>query len=273
MNFNGSLFKDNEKVLDAGNRAFRYGDGLFESMRAINGKVPLFHLHFDRLLRGMKALKFTIPSYFNIHYLRNEVSKVLEDNPHSRVRLAVWRENGGLYTPITHNSDFLIEASTLPDKHFMFNDLGYTIGVFKECFTHYSPISRFKTSNALPYVLAGIYAKENGFEDVLMFNTEGYITEGIASNVFLYQSGVLYTPPISSGCVEGIMRSVIIEIAQKLNIPLSETPLNLETIRGAQEIFFTNAVQGIRWVERFEDKEYGYSFSAQLHERLIKDYV
>ena len=269
INFNGSVYEDDDKVFNGQNRAFRYGDGLFESVRVINGKMPFFNYHFERLLRGMKALKMTVPTYLNIHYLRNEISKVIENIPSCRVRLAIWREEGGNYTPTTNNIDFFIETSTLPDRNFPFNDLGLTIGIFKDYKLRPTLYSSFKTSNGLPYVLAGIYAKENSWEDVLMLNTEGYVAEGIASNIFLLKENKLITPSLSSGCVGGVMRLVVMDIAKEHNIAVEETNISLEMVRDAEEVFYTNAIQGIRWVDVFEDKNYAFDFSNKMYDKLI----
>ena len=269
INFNGSVYEDDDKVFNGQNRAFRYGDGLFESIRVINGKMPFFNYHFERLLRGMKALKMTIPTYLNIHYLRNEISKVIENMPSCRVRLAIWLEEGGNYTPTTNNIDFFIETSTLPDRNYPFNDLGLTIGVFKDYKLRPTLYSTVKTSNGLPYVLAGIYAKENSWEDVLMLNTEGYVAEGIASNIFLLKENKLITPSLSSGCVGGVMRLVVMDIANEHNIAVEEANVSLEMVREAEEVFYTNAIQGIRWVDTFEDKNYPFDFSNKMYDKLI----
>jgi branched-chain amino acid aminotransferase len=269
INFNGSLFDDNERILTAQNRAFRYGDGLFESIRVFKGKMPFYNYHFERLLRGMKALKMTIPSYFNPHYIKNEISKTLENQPNSRIRLAVYREDGGFYAPSNHNIDFLIESTTLPESKYLMNDLGLTIGVFKDYTLRNTPYSAFKTSNSLPYVLAGIFAKENSFEDVLLLNTEGYVAEGISSNIFIVKENKLITPSLSSGCVGGIMRQIIFEIAQEQEITCVEAQIKIEDVHEANEVFYTNAMQGIRWVENFEHKTYGNDLTQNLYNFLL----
>ncbi len=269
LNYNGSLFDDNERILTAQNRAFRYGDGLFESIRVVNGKMPFYNYHFERILRGMKAMKMTIPPYLNVHYIRNEISKVIEEQPFCRIRLAIWREEGGYYTPTTNNIDFLIESTSLPDKNYQFNDLGLTIGVYKEYKLRQTPVSAFKTSNGLPYILAGNYAKENSWEDVLMLNTEGYVAEGIASNIFLLKANKLITPSISSGCIGGVMRYIVMEMAQELKMEVVETHVSIDMVREAEEVFYTNAVQGIRWVDTFENNNYPFDFSNILYQKLL----
>lgn len=269
INFNGSLFDDNERILTAQNRAFRYGDGLFESIRVFNGKMPFYNHHFERILRGMKALKMNIPSYFNPHYIKNEISKTLENQPNSRVRLAVFREDGGFYTPATNNINFLIESSPLPESKYLLNDLGLTIGVFTEYKLRQTPTSAFKTSNSLPYVLAGIFAKENSFEEILLLNTEGPVAEGISSNIFIVKENKLITPSLSTGCVGGIMRQIIFEIAQEQEISCMESNISVQDVAEADEVFYTNAMQGIRWVENFGDKTYSNDLTQNLYNFLL----
>ncbi len=269
INFNGSIFEDNERILTAQNRAFRYGDGLFESIRVFNGKIPFYNYHFERILRGMKALKMNIPSYFNPHYIKNEMSKTLENQPNSRVRLTVFREDGGFYTPTTNNINFLIESSPLPESKYLLNDLGLTIGVFTDYKLRQTPTSAFKTSNSLPYVLAGIFAKENSFEDILMLNTEGPVSEGISSNIFIVKENKLITPSLSTGCVGGIMRQIIFEIAQEQEISCIESIISVQDVAEADEVFYTNAMQGIRWVENFGDKTYTNDLTQNLYNFLL----
>jgi aminodeoxychorismate lyase len=273
LNYNGSIFPDNEPVLNAANRSFKYGDGLFETMRAVNGKVPLFGYHFDRLLRGMKALKINTPSYFNVHYLKNEVSKTLDKMPSARVRLAVYRESGGGYTPTNSNPDFLIESISLPDKSFTINDLGLEIGVYPNFRLHQTPVSTFKTANALPYILAGIYARENSFDDVLLLDTEGSLAEAISSNLFILKDKKLLTPPLSVGCVGGVMRLFTIELAHKMGIEMEEKKLQIQDIETAEEVFLTNALQGYRWVEKFNNFEFKNDFINELNDLFLKELI
>jgi branched-chain amino acid aminotransferase len=271
LNFNGSIFQDNDPVFNPQNRSFRYGEGLFETMRAVNGKVPLFGWHFDRLLRGMKALKINIPPHFNVHYLKNEVSKTLDKMPAARVRLAVWRESGGGYTPTNFNPEFLIESLLLPDNQFTINDLGLTMGVYSSFRLHQTPVSAFKTANALPYVLAGIYARENCFDDVFMLDTEGSFSETISSNFFILKDEKLWTPPLSTGCVGGVFRAFFLDFAKKKNIEIEEKKLLISDIETADEVFLTNALQGFRWVEKFNDSDYQNTFTFNLFDLFLNE--
>jgi branched-subunit amino acid aminotransferase/4-amino-4-deoxychorismate lyase len=288
INLNGTLFDDHENVIKLENRSFRYGDGLFETLRSINGKLPFFTAHFERLLRGMKALQFHIPPYFNPHYMRNEVVKTLESMPDYkrisyRIRLAIFREAGGNYTPTSYNFDFAVEASALPDAHFTLNELGLNLGIYTEFRLCETPISRFKTSNGLPYVLAGIYAKKNSFDDVVFLDSnlsedaddttglKGFVSECVASNIFVLKENRILTPSLSTGCIEGTMRKTVIEMLSDFNITVEETPkLRLNDLRAAEEIFLTSAIQGIRWVENFENSSYENTLSTRLVETGLK---
>jgi branched-chain amino acid aminotransferase len=269
VNYNGSLFDNSEKVFNGNNRAFKFGDGLIETMRVINGKIPFYSYHAERLLRGMKVLKIQIPSYFNVHYLKNEISKVIENNEPARIRLSLWRGGGGAYRPTDNDPDFMVEIAPLIDKTFTLNEVGLTVGIYKDMKMRPTILSPFKTMNALPYVLASIYAKENSWDDILMLNTEGDITEAAYSNIFIIKEGKICTPPISSGCVGGVMRLIMMEIAQELEIDLKEQPLKVQEIMEAQEVFLTNAVQGIKWVENMDNQSFTNDLTMQLYERLV----
>jgi branched-chain amino acid aminotransferase len=269
VNYNGSLADDKEPILTAANRAFRYGDGVFETMRSIDGKIPLLPYHFDRILRGMRALHIHVPSYFNRHYLSYEIAKTIENQPFSRVRLLVFREAGGAYTPTSYNPDFLVEAAQLPDKNFQWHDMGLTVGIYEDMALQQTPYSAFKTNNALPYILASIAARENSWDEALMrSNTEGGIAEATTSNIFTLKAGKWLTPPLSSGCVGGVFRKFLLEHQNDLKINVLEHPLSKNDLNTADEIFLTNAVQGIRWVEKFGDMEFGCAETQQVFDRF-----
>ncbi len=260
-NVNGTLFGKTDKGLDLKNRSFRYGDGVFETMRLINGKVPLYNFHIERLVRGMKTLKIEIPSYFNLHYLRNEISKTIETLPisekkNARIRLWVWREGEGNYTPTSNLPDFAIEVTPLMDSVFLLNDLGLTVGIYTAIPLHYNILSNIKNNNALPYVMAAIHAKRELWDDALMLNTDGNVAEASASNVFWIKDEQIFTPPLQSACVAGVMRHFLMETWAQSGKQVIEKTLDIDSLRHADEVFLTNALQGIKWVENFEDKIY-----------------
>ncbi len=251
INFNGQIVSSKQPVFTGHNRAFRYGDGLFESIRMFNGKMPFLKYHCQRLFKGMTALKIEIPTNYSLDFFKNEIIKTIKDcksNNH-RIRLTVFRSGNGLYTPHNNNPTFLIEWQELPSSKFNWNKKGLSVGLFDDIKINPSPISCFKSCSALPYVMANIHKKENRWDDVLLINHIGSIVSGGSSNIFLLKNNTLLSPPTSDGCVAGTMRKVVFKLGDKLNIETEKRSFSIGELAGADEIFLTNAPQGIRWVE------------------------
>ncbi len=270
VNFNGQIVPSEQPIFTGVNRAFRYGDGMFESIRVFDGKMLFFEYHFRRLQKGMAALKINMPSEYTSVFFRNEILKTIENNKikNHRVRLTVFRSGNGLYTPQNNAPAFYIEAQIMPSNKFEWNEKGLEIGLFDEIKINPSPVSFFKSCNALPYVMANIYKKEKGWDDVILMNHQENIVCGGSSNVFFVKNGVLLSPPISDGCVAGTMREVVFELANKLKIETKECSFPVDELATADEIFLTNAIQGIRWVGNVAGKE--TDFKSNMSYRLFE---
>jgi branched-subunit amino acid aminotransferase/4-amino-4-deoxychorismate lyase len=264
LNFNGVIYPQNEKIFTAQNRNFRYGDGLFETIRVFNGKIPLFEWHHERLLAGMQALKMKIPTLWYSDFLLDEVKKIItayhklhQIAPNYSVRLAVFRADGGLYTPLSHDLSFCIEVSPLAENYFIWQPLGLHCGIFEDILLAPSPISAFKTSNALPYVLAALYRHEQQIkkekqpiDDCFLLNTHKNICESIAANIFaITHDNQLVTPPLLEGCISGVMRKLVLIMANNMDMECKEQTIQLSDLQHFKEIFLTNSQQGIRWVK------------------------
>jgi branched-chain amino acid aminotransferase len=271
INFNGDLFPDDQPIFTAGNRSFRYGDGLFESIRAFDGRLPFFQLHWQRLTAGMDCLKLERPNHFTPAFFENEIAKLTNQRGNWRIRLTVWRSGGGLYTPETNLPHFLIEATPLPSNRFELNETGLSIGIYNQSplpisqfpnSTNFSisqfPISNFKLNASLPFVLAALHKQALGLDDCLLRNTAGRLACATSANIFWVKNGQLHTPPLTEGCVAGTLRATVLSIAKTLKIKAVEKRLRLDAHATAEEVFLTNAVQGIRWVRQIEGMEARY---------------
>lgn len=260
VNFNGEILPSTESVFTATNRAFRYGDSIFETMRSKGLDVLFFDLHLTRLFRAMGAMEFDIPAYFTKPFLQLQIEKLLKRSrlfAGAKLRLSVFRADGGLYLPTNNSPMFIIEAEKLDEQNFGINKTGLSIGLYTRDYKGYSSVSAYKTSNSLLFILASLYKQREGFDDVILTGRDGRIVEATASNVFILFNGALLTPSICDGCVDGIMRKVVLDISGKLGIEIiSEKPLFESDIINAEEVFFTNAVQGIRWVSAYGGKRY-----------------
>jgi len=275
--YNGVFTKISQVSLSVRNRSFLYGDGLFETIHA-NGTVPQFlDKHLNRLFHGMQLLKMKIPEYFDYDYIFKKIQGTLVRNKMfkgARVRLIVYRNDGGLYTPENDEISFIIDAAKLENYKYLINEKGYFIDIFPEMKKNISIYSSLKTTNALLYVLAGIYKKNNKLDECIILNEKNRICESISSNIFLVKDNVVYTPPLSEGCVAGIMREVVIELLKNNGITvIDKYSLEIEALFEADEIFLTNAVNGVRWVLGLHKRRYFNTYSKEISNLLNKNYI
>jgi branched-chain amino acid aminotransferase len=261
VNFNGTLLPADQPIFGVENRAFRYGDGLFESIRVFDGKTPFLERHWQRLAAGLALLRLAVPGHFSLDFFENEIAKLTERAGNWRIRLTVWRNGGGLYTPEGNLPEFLIQATPLPTSRFELNEQGLTIGLFQTVRLTITPsqnlvipqgnlVTACKTTSALPFVLASIFKKEKQLDDCLVLNTAGRLACASSANIFLVKNGKLYTPPLSEGCIAGTMRAEVISLAKSLKINVVEKKIHPASVDDFDAFFLTNAMQGIRWVRK-----------------------
>jgi branched-chain amino acid aminotransferase len=272
-NFNGHLVSIYEPLISFSNRAFRYGDALFETIRVIKGgKIMFLADHMLRIKIGMKTLRMNVPNAFTTENMNRIIQDLIIKNELSndvRVRLTIFRNEGGFYTPQTSDISFLIEAEDLGEQNgYNLNDVGYNLEVFHEIKKHKNKLSNLKSANALLYVLAGIYKKDIKVDDCIILNEENNLCESISSNIFIVKNGALYTPAVAEGCVDGIMRKQVIQLAQQNRILCYEISLALNTLMNADEVFLTNAVRGIRWVSQYKMKNYQNRLAGFFTDKL-----
>lgn len=266
INLNGELIASDRPVFGSKNRAFRYGDGLFETIRIINGKPLFLEDHLQRLYAGMRMLRMEIPEVLHIYHLEGQIDRLLKRSRvdlGGKIRLAVFREDGGLYTPESNRVHFLIECEALSNE-FSINPHGIDIGLYGDNLKAVNQLSTLKSSNSLLYVLAGEYAKSQKLGEAILLNEFKNLCEGVSSNVFLVVKNKLVTPALQQGCIPGIMRSRMLELAVALGMEVVETNVSPEALMHADEVFFTNAIQGVKWAIAYGDKRYFASSSRKL---------
>lgn len=272
INFNGDLVPINTPLLDITNRSFKYGDGLFESMRLMNGQLKFADLHADRLQRGMRALKIENFTLFDAWFLKEKAEElaVMNKARYGRIRLTVYRDAGGLYTPDANKAGWCMELQADNHTQYVLNNRGLIVEVFTELTKPLNYLSNLKTCNSLPYIMAGLFKNQSKADDVFIINQNGFLCEALSSNVFVLYQGHLYTPALSEGCIAGVMRQVIIKLALQHNIPVTEAQINPEILNQAEEVFLTNATRGIQWVIGSGIKRYFNTTSKLLIDELNK---
>lgn len=267
--YNGKFMAGDKPLLTVDNRSFRYGDGCFETMKVYQGQLLLADLHFERLIASMHILHFHIPAHFTKEYFTGLILELCRANGVSqlaRVRLTIWRSGTGFYDPVDHRPEFLIQCWQLPRHIFELNETGVTLGVYPDAIKSSDKLSNLKSNNCLPYVLGALYAKERQLSEVLLLNQYGRAADTTIANIFIIDGKRVITPPLTEGCVCGVMRKHLLQ--SDLPYKLEEQPLTLRDIEQADEIFLTNAIYGIRWVGQFRGRVYGNAGSAILHELL-----
>lgn len=276
VNFNGHILSEEKLLLNDFRRGFNYGDGVFETIRVINGSPIFFEGHYKRLVVGLKALMFDIPNFYSNQYFLDQIQKLLIKNKidkGGRVRLSIFRKGNGTYMPNDNSPVYLIEANSIENNEYVINDNGLKIDIYNDLKKNNSFLSSLKTANSLQYVLASVFAKNNGFDDCLLLNTNGHIIESTNSNIFIVINKVLYTPPISDGCVGGIARMNLINLLIKNKEVVYESNLNAQHLLSADEILLTNTIKGISWVSSFRNKRYFNNVGKQLLNDLNKEVI
>lgn len=266
LNYNGNSYEEGQPVLTTADHSYRYGDGLFETMKMIKGNILFEEFHFERLFLGSKVLKFSIPALFTKKKISEEIKALGNKNnceELARIRLSVSRGKGGLYD-CDNKFSYLIECWPLERNSDDMNSNGLIIDVFPDARKPIDAFSNLKSSNYLPYVMAAVWAKENKLNDALILNQHNRICDATIANVFWVKDKKVYTPSLSEGCVAGIMRNRILN----LNPDVSESMLMEETLLNADEIFLTNVITGIRWVKQCRDKIYSNKITAQVFAQL-----
>lgn len=255
----------------ASNRGYRYGDGLFETIKVLNGQILLTNYHFERLFSGLSLLKFEIPRYFtkekleqNIHLLcrKNECEKL------ARVRLSVFRGNGGLYDE-DEVLQYLIECWPLNESVNKLNENGLIVDIYLDARKSCDKFSNLKSANFLPYTMAARYAKVNKLNDCLVLNTNGSIADSTIANVFIIKKDVVITPGLEAGCINGVMRRHLLARMPDVGYEVRETAVLVADIETADEVFLTNAINGIRWVRQFGDKTYTNTKTIEIYNNCV----
>ena len=265
--YDGKLIPKSEFTLSLSNRAFRYGDALFETILISNGVPANLPLHLERLARGMELLKMDLPNWLEGKEIHEALQELSQANklPYGRARMTVYRSGEGLYSPEINDVTYVIEIEGIRPN----DPSGLQVGIYRETKKPIHLLSNLKTSNALQYVLAGVYKKEKGYDDCLILNEKGSVAEAISSNVFFIKGNNLFTPATGEGCVLGVMRKKILMAAHSYFDAVTECEILPEDLIGFDEAYLSNAIQGIRWIKSIDD----YVFNCKklpLMEKLVK---
>ena len=263
INFNGQLIPEDTVLFKAGFRGIRYGDGLFETLYVQNGNIVFLEDHYFRLMASMRMLRMEIPMHFTMQYMEEEINKTLEANSldEARVRYSIYRDATGLYAPDSQSVIYLVEAA--PFRRSIVEE--YRIDLFRDFYVNPDLLSTVKTTNKMLHILASIYVNEHGFDNVVMMNQNKRIVEATNANVFMVTGSVIQTPPLTEGCIKGIMRKKVITwVKENTDLELREEPFTHFEMLKADELFLTNSLIGIQPVSSYRKKTYVSEVSGRI---------
>jgi branched-chain amino acid aminotransferase len=271
INFNGNIAAENDNVLTQ-NRAFLYGDGVFETLKIINNKILFLEDHYFRLMASMRVVRMEIPMNFTMEFFEEEVLKLVQEkgiSASARARITVFRNDGGLYLPKTNEVSYLIHTTPLDKASYTLNTAEYEVDLYKDFYVTKQLLSSIKTTNKMINVTGSIFAHENGLANCLLVNDMKNVVEGLQGNLFMLIGKKLITPPISEGCLNGIMRKQILALAKKLDgIEVVEEIISPFDLQKADELFLTNVIIGIQPITKYRKKEFTSDLAHLLVQKL-----
>lgn len=261
---NGKFVPQEEAKLSLLSPGFLYGWGLFETMRATNNKIVYFAAHLARLKKSSRliSLRFPYPPEKLKEIIRKAVKK--SGFKDAYIRLTLWKENLG-----TSSSVIVRKYKPYPPQKYK-RGIKVDVSVFRQ--SENSFFARIKTTNRLLYELSYLEAEKKGFAGSIILNNRGYITEASRSNIFFVKGNELFTPALSCGCLAGITRRVIFDLAYKYNIKVYEGNFTLQDLYRAEEVFFTNSLAGVMPVASINQETIGQGKCGRLTKFFIGKY-
>ena len=271
INFNGTLVSQDANIV-AQNRGFLYGDAVFETVKIVNSKILFLEDHYFRLMSSMRVIRMEIPMNFTMEYLEEQIISLVKNNgleSSARARITVYRNEGGYYLPLNNTVSFLIQATSIENALYAFDEKEYEVDLYKDFYVTKQLLSSIKTTNRLINVTGSIYASENGLDNCILLNDSKNVVEALQGNIFMLKGNVLITPPVSEGCLNGVMRKQILELAKKIDgIEVVEDVISPFDIQKADELFVTNVVKGVQPITKYRKKEFSIEISKVLVARL-----
>ncbi|MFH7018150.1 aminotransferase class IV [Flavobacterium sp. FlaQc-47] len=271
INFNGNIVVQEENILTQ-NRAFLYGDGVFETLKIVNNKILFLEDHYFRLMASMRVVRMEIQMNFTMEFFEEQVLSLVNQegiSASARARITVFRNDGGLYLPQTNNVSYLIHATSLESVSYALNTAEYEVDLYKDFYVTKQLLSSIKTTNKLINVTGSIFAHENGLANCLLVNDTKNVVEALQGNLFMVMGKKLITPPISEGCLNGIMRKQILALAKKTEgIEVLEEIISPFDLQKADELFLTNVITGIQPITKYRKKEFTSNLAHLLVQKL-----
>ena len=271
INFNSSIVSDDANLLTH-NRAFLYGDAVFETVKIVNSKILFLEDHYFRLMSSMRIVRMEIPMNFTMEFLEEQILTLVKANNienSSRARITVYRNDGGYYLPQNNLVSYLIAVEGLDNELYSIIQKEYIVDLYTDFYVTKQLLFSIKTTNKVLNITASIYARENDLDNCLLLNDSKNVVEALQGNLFMFKGNTLITPPVSEGCLNGVMRKQILRLAKTIeNIEVIEEAISPFDLQKADELFITNVIKGIQPITKYRKKTYTVDFSKLMVQKL-----
>lgn len=270
---NGSLVPKEDAKISVFDRGFLYGDGVFETIRIYNGVPFMLDEHMERLIAGLKALRFQkLPAGVKVY-----VSRVIEANKVSNGVLRIVVTRGEIVSGIDPLACMEPTVVITAKEGIPYNVEAYSRGfraiVAKIRKDQRSPLCRVKSANFLTHILARGEAADAGIDEALMLNYDGSLTEGTVSNLFLVKGNTIFTPSVESGILPGVTRKVVIVLAREMGFNVKEGEIGPEELLGGDEAFLTNSLLEIMPLVEVGGQAVSDGLPGKITASLRKKYI
>lgn len=271
---NGKLINGDDILLSVNkNGSFWYGDGFFEAMKYVNGRILFIEQHWERIVISCSILKMINP-FKDLDGFKGFVDLLAKKAPNTpqRIKLVLWRNTFQAYLPESKAVEYLIASTLLEEPYYPLNTNGLQLGIYSENLKSISKLGNVKSNSSQLYVLATLYTQSKQFDDSIILNSKKNLLETSRSNLWLVYNNTLYTPPLNEGCLDGIMRRVLLQICNEENIHVQQEPITMDMLNKSEEVFTSSSMRGIQWVNKVEDfnyntNEWAIKLSALLNKK------
>ena len=271
INFNGTIVSTDTGLLTQ-NRAFLFGDAVFETVKIVNAKILFLEDHYFRLMSSMRVVRMEIPMNFTMEYFEEQIlalASAKNASRSARARITVYRNDGGYYLPQNNTVSFLINVESMDNTLYPINQGEYVVDLYTDFYVARQLLSSIKTTNKIINVTASIYASENGLDNCLLLNDSKNVIEALQGNIFMLKGNTLITPPVSEGCLNGVMRRQVLALARKIEyLDVTEETISPFDLQKSDELFITNVIKGIQPITKYRKKEFSTNISTILVQKL-----
>jgi branched-chain amino acid aminotransferase len=273
VNINGNIIKKEDASISILNRGFNYGDAVFETIKVSHNKILFWEDHYFRLMASMRILRMEIPMNFTLEFLEKQIFDLVQSNNSStktiRIKLIVFRNSDGFYLPDNNDVSYVISSKTLNEDFYHLQENNNVVDLYKDHYVSADLLSTLKTNNRIINVTGSIFAKENDLDNCLLLNTQKQVVEALNANLFLVKGNTIKTPPLSDGCIKGVMRKQIIDIIKLIpDFVFEEASISPFELQKADELFLTNVIIGIQPITKYRKKEFNTEVARNLLGKL-----